>query len=266
MNLAARAIELLLSLSLLIQTLEYLRLRGELAPGGAWPWAVQREDIPSVAIRRLLDRLFAPRAMSAHLYLRLPLVVLLAVVGSHPALSSLLLVSHLLILVRWRGAFNGGSDFMTLVVLTGLFLGDMIAWAGHAALGWQVCVWYITVQVVTSYFVAGWVKLLRREWRNGSALRIFLQEAVHGPLPDAHPLRQRGGAMLASWAFILWECSFPLALLDVRLATVYCTIAVVFHGLVFWFFGLNRFFWAWLAALPAVVWCAAALSVRIATA
>jgi len=26
--------------------------------------------------------------------------------------------------------------------------------------------------------------------------------------------------------------------------------------LVFWFFGLNRFFWAWLSSFPAVVYCA----------
>jgi hypothetical protein len=31
--------------------------------------------------------------------------------------------------------------------------------------------------------------------------------------------------------------------------------------LVFWFFGLNRFFWAWVASFPAIVWCAGQVSV-----
>jgi hypothetical protein len=63
-------------------------------------------------------------------------------------------------------------------------------------------------------------------------------------------------AMLCSWSFTLWEGLFPLALLDVRLAAVFCAIATVFHFLVFWFFGLNRFFWAWLSTFPAILYCA----------
>jgi hypothetical protein len=31
---------------------------------------------------------------------------------------------------------------------------------------------------------------------------------------------------------------------------------VLFHFLVYWYFGLNRFFWAWLASFPAVIYCA----------
>jgi hypothetical protein len=34
---------------------------------------------------------------------------------------------------------------------------------------------------------------------------------------------------------------------------------VKFHFLVFWYFGLNRFFWAWLAAYPALIGCATLL-------
>jgi hypothetical protein len=54
----------------------------------------------------------------------------------------------------------------------------------------------------------------------------------------------------------VWECLAPLALLDARLAVVFCLIAALFHFLVFWFFGLNRFFWAWLSTFPAIIWCA----------
>jgi hypothetical protein len=35
-----------------------------------------------------------------------------------------------------------------------------------------------------------------------------------------------------------------------------CAVAALFHFLVFWFFGLNRFFWAWVASFPAIIWCA----------
>jgi hypothetical protein len=66
-------------------------------------------------------------------------------------------------------------------------------------------------------------------------------------------------ALLGAWAFIVWECCAPLALVSPELATAFCAVAGVFHFLVFWFFGLNRFFWAWLASFPAILWCATQL-------
>jgi hypothetical protein len=125
-------------------------------------------------------------------------------------------------------------------------------------LGWRAGLWYVALQSVTSYFVSGWVKLLRPEWRNGSALPAFLDSGVYGPLPEHSVFRKPAVARALSWGFTVWEGCFPLALLDVRLALGLCASAVVFHFLVFWYFGLNRFFWSWLATFPAVIGCALA--------
>jgi len=65
-------------------------------------------------------------------------------------------------------------------------------------------------------------------------------------------------AQACAWGFTVWEGCFPLALLDPRLAAAFCAVAALFHFLVFWYFGLNRFFWAWLATFPAVLYCALA--------
>ena len=145
---------------------------------------------------------------------------------------------------------------MTLVVLTGLFMAQIVSYFSDSELGWRAGFWYITLQSISSYFLSGSVKLLRTEWRNGSAMTIFLNSAIHGPLSAGHWLRKPWLAALGAWAFILWECAAPLALLDARLALIFCKIAALFHFLVFWYFGLNRFFWAWLATFPAIVWCA----------
>jgi hypothetical protein len=177
-------------------------------------------------------------------------------------LIGFLFVGNLLILIRWRGAFNGGSDFMTLVVLTGLLISQVVGALGNVELGWQAGFWYIAIQAVTSYFMSGAVKLLRREWRNGSAMTIFLNGAIYGPLSAKHLLRNTWLALFGSWGFIVWEILFPLSLLDPRLAAVFCAVAALFHFLVFWFFGLNRFFWAWMCAFPAIIWCSAQFSAR----
>jgi hypothetical protein len=102
------------------------------------------------------------------------------------------------------------------------------------ASAWHVALWYVTVQSLSAYFVSGWIKLMRPEWRSGRALTVFLDNAVYGPLPANSIYHRPRLAMLCSWSFTLWEGLFPLALLDVRLAAMFCAIAAVFHFLVFW--------------------------------
>ena len=263
MLMAIRATELVFAWSLTIQTLEYLRMGKYTANDAFWSWQLQRADIPNAPVRALLDVLFKPHMHQLHLVLRLCAAVLLALQGASLPLIGFLFVGNLLILIRWRGAFNGGSDFLTLVVLTGLFISQVVGAFGNAELGWQAGFWYIAIQAITSYFMSGAVKLLRPEWRNGSAMTIFLNGAIYGPLSDTHPLRNKWLAMLGSWGFIVWEILFPFSLLDPRLATVFCAVAALFHFLVFWFFGLNRFFWAWLCSFPAIIWCSAQFSARV---
>lgn len=253
---AWRLSQLLLAWSLFVQVLEYLRMDDATQADGLWSWALQRRDIPREWQRQVLDHLYAPHVHRLHLWLRLGLLIAWLVHSANPLWISLLFGSQLTLFVRWRGAFNGGSDFLTLVALTGQLAGTWLHHLFAAEWAWQAGLWYVSLQAITSYFISGWVKWLRPEWRRGEAMTIFLNAAIYGPLPPAHPLRSLWLARLGSWAFMGWECVFPLALLQPGLALVFCGVAAVFHFLVFWYFGLNRFFWAWIAAFPAIVWSA----------
>ncbi len=253
---ALRLTEGLFGWSLGIQTLEYLRMKQATGPQGLWAWSVVRREIPQAWMLRVLDALFEPGVHQFHLWLRLLAALVLIFKGGSLALVLFLFLGNLLILIRWRGAFNGGSDFLTLVVLTGLLIAYTVGTWASPDLGAQAGLCYIAIQAISSYFVSGWVKILRPEWRSGQAMTIFLNGAVYGPLPDDHVLRRPSLAFLGSWAFILWECAFPFALVDPAHAVGFCAIAACFHFLVFWFFGLNRFFWAWMCSFPAIIWCA----------
>jgi hypothetical protein len=76
-------------------------------------------------------------------------------------------------------------------------------------------------------------------------------------LAERSLFRRPAIARACAWAFILWECSFPLAMAGPRCAIAACSVAAVFHFLVFRFFGLNRFFWAWVVSFPAIIYCSA---------
>jgi hypothetical protein len=252
---AVRGFEILLGWSLLLQTLEYLRLP---SLDKLTQWPILSQEIPArpAWLKATLNWLFQPKPYTAWLCLRAVLAIALMLGQVGLAGAWLLFVMALLLLLRWRGAFNGGSDFMTLVGLSGLLLSHLVATFTDASLGWQAGFVYISLQTVSSYFVSGWVKLLRPEWRSGRALTVFLDTGVYGPLSRNSIYRNRIVSLVCSWSFTLWEGLFPLALLDVRLAMLWCTVAALFHFLVFWFLGLNRFFWAWISSFPPLIYCA----------
>jgi hypothetical protein len=255
LSLAVRLFEILLGWSLMLQTLEYLRVPS-LDRVTLWPTLQQEIPARPAWIKASLNRLLQPGPYSGLLVLRLLLAVALMLGQIGLGGASLLFVLALLLLLRWRGAFNGGSDFMSLVGITGLLVAHSMGAMTDAEWGWRAGFWYISLQTISSYFVSGWVKLLRPEWRSGRAMTHFLDTGVYGPLHPHSVFRRPQVAQVCSWAFTVWEGCFPLALLDARLAWVFCGVAAVFHFLVFWFFGLNRFFWAWVSTFPAVIYCA----------
>lgn len=256
-DLFVRTFEVLLGWSLLLQTLEQLRIQ---RLDSVSDWAIQRREMPAhpPGLQALADALFGrPGPYLAMLLLRGALAVVLMAGLLSVAGAMALFTIALLLLLRWRGAFNGGSDFMTLVGLTGLLIAHAWGtWTGDMAAGWRAGLWYVALQSITSYFVSGWVKLLRREWRTGEALPLFLDTGVYGPLAADSVFRSPIVARTVAWSFTVWEGCAPLALLDLRIAALFCAVAAVFHFLVFWFFGLNRFFWAWVATFPAVMYAA----------
>jgi hypothetical protein len=252
---ATRALEILYGVSLLVQTLEYLALLPLSAGRSIWDWSVQRSDIlhtHAIAVK-LFDSLLSPRGYKSLLLCRLALGIWLMIFGLNLGVAWILWLSNLLMLIRWRGAFNGGSDFMTLVVSTAMAVGQTcgIFWGNELAQ--MVTLWYVCIHSISSYFLSGWVKLLSSTWRRGICLPIFLNTGVFGPLPAKSAFNHPLVKIICSWAFILWEASMPLALLSPWIAWIFCAVALLFHFLVFWFFGLNRFFWAWAATLPAVL-------------
>lgn len=216
---ALRATEILLAWALIQQSLEHMASR---LPGDRW--------------------LFTPR---------LGLAVLLGA-SVAPAWVGLALLAHsLLILRRYDGPYNGGADRMTLLCLTCLTAAHLAP-----APAWQELAFaYLAVQLMLSYLVSGWVKLKNPDWRSGRALQdVFLFSAypVSGQL---RALSARPALMAAaSWGVILFELLFPLTLLHPMALVAGLIVAALFHLANSCLFGLNRFFWAWLAAYPSILW------------
>lgn len=165
----------------------------------------------------------------------------------------LLLFSTILILLRWRGTFNGGSDYMTLVILMSITLATLFKNKNLVLLG---CLWYIGIQTCLSYFISGLVKVKVKKWREGSALKAFIFSSNYDqPNFIKQFFKNKTLCLLSSWAVICFELCFPLAFLNPTICLLFIITAFVFHLGNFYVFGLNRFLFAWLASYPALYFC-----------
>lgn len=179
-------------------------------------------------------------------------LALALLLGFQPALvEGCLLLLSIALLYHFEGPYNGGSDRMSLMLLVCLFLSHLAPTPY-----WQeIALGYLAVQLLLSYAVAGWVKLVQPDWRNGQALRDVFQFSVY---PVSESIRSWADSsrllFVLSWTMLLFETLFPLAMTDARLLQVALVVAALFHLVNGCIFGLNRFFWTWIAAYPCLVW------------
>ena len=160
-----------------------------------------------------------------------------------------LLINAIFILRRFAGPYNGGSDRMSLLILFCLTLAHFVPVIQELAFA------YLAFQVILSYFLPGVFKAINKDWWSGKALKELF---VDSGFPVSENLRSwaRHPRLLcfASWLVLIFELSFPVALLSQEMLLKYLSLAFVFHLANHYFFGFNRFIWIWFAAYPSLIW------------
>ena len=244
--------ERLSALALLLQSVEWLQVRGVFADDGVWRYALLAPEQRRLPLGlSLLCRVSLPYpSFVALLGLRCVAAALALFLGESRVWPFLCL-SQVLLCVRFRGASNGGSDSMSVVLASALSVPALL---GHTPFAIQAALLYIGVQVTLSYVLAGLAKLRQPDWRNGRALRHFVLGSPYGMPRVVHRLLGRSGlAATLGWAVVGFECLFPLAWLDPRVCLGWLACGALFHAANVLALGLNRFFWVWLAGYPATL-------------
>lgn len=242
----------LAALATTIAALELIWVRGALSDWGVFAWPILRRELATAprVIRGLADATFSYRGTLALLALQLAGGLALPWL-QHPAPAWIAFGTTLLIAIRFRGSYNGGSDAMLLIVLLALGLARTAPGTDVAAAGLA----YAAAQLVLSYVIAGIAKLGDPAWRDGSALAI-LTNLPHYRVPvrmrrlAARPMLVR----VLAWAMLAFECTFPVALVHPTVCVIYLSIGAMFHLANALAFGLDRFLWTWLAAYPALIY------------
>ncbi|GAA6208789.1 HTTM domain-containing protein [Cognatishimia sp. WU-CL00825] len=172
--------------------------------------------------------------------------------GWHAGLVLVVLwLSHLLVLHRFNGPYNGGADKMGVLITTCLMAAHLAPeprWA-------ELAISYLAVQLVLSYFVSGYVKIVNPDWRSGQALVDVYRFSAYPVAEDLRSFADHPKLLWTmSWCVMGFEVVFPLALLHPFALTTGMLIAGTFHLANAMLFGLNRFFWIWLCAYPSLIW------------
>lgn len=202
-------------------------------------------------LQQSLEHIHAPPNERILFFLRAVLSLLLMIGFGAPWVCLALAVLGLLILHRFQGPYNGGSDRMGLLILCCLCAVSFIPDPQ-----WQEYIFgYLALQLVLSYFISGWVKIVNPEWRSGRALQDVFRFSAYPVSENTRRLADRPRLLrLASWGVMLFELCFPLALFAQETLIIALITAAVFHLANAWLFGLNRFFWIWLASYPSIIW------------
>jgi uncharacterized membrane protein len=233
------------SLATMIAALELIVVHRAFGESGVYRWSTLRREVPS-ALRAPVGLLFS--TTGTWLILIAQLAAGVALPWTTCAIAPwIAFAATLLIAMRFRGSYNGGSDSMLLVVLLALAVARSDERFAPAALG------YAAAQLVLSYAISGWAKLRDPQWRTGTALNVLVRLPHYGVPRRLVAMLSSRAARPASFAMLAFECAFPIALVDIRVCVVMLVIATVFHLTNAVVFGLNRFLWAWLAAFPALL-------------
>jgi hypothetical protein len=180
------------------------------------------------------------------------LLSVLLLAGIYPAVveAGLLMVLGVL-LYRFQGPYNGGSDCMSALVLLCLFL----SYIAPTKFWQEIALGYLAFQLCFSYFQSGYIKIINVDWRSGQALKDVFFITAYPVSDNIRRLAQSPRLMLVmSWLVILFELAFPLSLLHQNALVIALIIAACFHLANACLFGLNRFFWIWLSAYPILMW------------
>lgn len=249
---------IILSIGLLISTLEYLKKVQIFSPNGLLSWNVMQLKWTKQDQKTFLKpffKLFSVSGLTVLFVIRCLLIVglfffpLQSTIGW--VLISLLGAS---LLVASLATYYGsdGSDQMSMLIIITLILCNLPVLASSKLR--DIGLWFIALQACLSYAVAGIAKLVSSEWRSGTAIKDVFSTKTYGSKKATLFLQKYPAAnRFLCWNVIIMESIFPLCLfLPWEFSLIFLIWGFIFHFFTAVIMGLNSFFWAFMATYPAI--------------
>ena len=256
-----RSMERLTAVCVLISSLEYLSRPKQFKDTGLLTWDASSVHYEDAAWNRFAARAIAPFAAYPGILMiialrglcALALIVLPLSRRQRCAMTAFLAVSSKGLQVRSSYGLDG-SDAMSELVLAATTVEGLFQNSPRIR---QASIWFVALQSCLSYCTAGVAKMASPIWRTEKAMLGIFRTNTYG-IPRVYEVLAARPRMTKwiSLAGVLWECAFPVSLiLPRKLSWIMLTLGASFHAANAVVMGLNKFFWAFVAAYPAVLWC-----------
>ncbi len=249
----------ILSLGLIISSLEDIIGWHVFKSSGILSWQVsrltQRWTVKGLTAK-CLNFFLKDRSFKLCIYLRLITSISLFILCCFNIISTfiLFLSFFLLLLYILRNPYGlDGSYQMSLIILFSLSIGSLFGVYSKISI---FCTWFISGQLLLSYFIAGIRKYLSPIWRSGNAVQLIFSTSAYG-----HPFIYKLSKInrlspLLSWGVILFEMFFFMILfVDPKLLPLFFLAGFLFHLVNAFFMGLNNFLFAFFATYPVLFYC-----------
>lgn len=249
----------ILSLGLIISSLEDLISWRVFTSSGILSWQVSRlaeRWTTKGLIAKYLNIILNDRSFKVCIYLRLTTSICLFILCYINIISPfvLFLALFLLLLYALRSPYGlDGSYQMNLLILFSLFIGSMFGIHSKISI---FCMWFVSGQLLLSYFIAGIRKLFSPVWRSGDAIRHVFSTSGYG-----HPfiyklIKINQLSAILSWSVILFEIFFIIILfVNSKFLPFFFLAGFLFHLANAFFIGLNNFIFAFSATYPILFYC-----------
>lgn len=249
----------ILSLGLIISSLEDIYSWHIFKSTGILSWKVSRLARRSSIkgpIAKLLHFLLKDRSFKKCIYLRLITSIFLFILCCLNIISSfvLFLSFFLLLLYMLRSPYGlSGSYQMSLVILFSLSIGSLFGVHSKISL---FCIWFISGQLLLSYFIAGIRKGLSSIWRSGNAMEDIFNTYAFGHSFICKLIKTNGVSFVLSWIVILFEILFfSILFVNPQFLFLFFLSGFLFHLANAFFMGLNEFLFAFSATYPILFYC-----------
>jgi hypothetical protein len=259
-------IQTLACVAVVIQALQVLVERKQYGTSGIYSYAVLKKSFSWMTQGwkgSVLNRLCESPTYLLFIALQLTAAVL---VISHlfPFFSGcfilMILLVHLLSCLRHKGGLDGAQQMQTII-----FASLLLFYLSSDPLAKTDCLLFIGLQVLLAYLTAGVVKVKSSVWRSGTALGNILQRTRFRNEKVSHIVRKHPFlTKVVCWSVFTGECLFPLLVLAGTQSCLLVLVAgILFHLIIALVWGLNSFFWSFVAAYPAVLFLANTFQIAI---
>ena len=248
---------LLLSVGIIITSLEYLSIHKEFKSDGVFSWKVfssRPEYFNLPPLFKKFNFIFDHIGFILLHSLRLFSAVFLPFVEIHWIKIVLLLflfISTLFFSFR-NIVGNDGSDQMNSLIIVTL----MIVYIINQPSIYKIGIIFIAIQSILSYVIAGIAKLASQKWRNGVAVFEIMNTRTYGQENIARFLLAAPKSLnyFICWNIIIFEVLFFAVLfLPEPWFLVFLLGGVAFHAYNSVAMGLNNFFWSFTATYPCII-------------